>query len=93
MSELCTRCRRALRKEPYSQHARRYDAGNEVLRALGTGPRTLRQLAIGVYGEDSADNRCKVSRLLCAHRDVVEPLGDRKTWRLVGIAEHVEAAE
>lgn len=89
MSELCPRCRRALRKAP--THARRYNAGNEVLRALSTGPRTLRQLAVGVYGEDSADNRCKVSRLLFAHRDVVEPIGDRKTWRLV--QQHAEAAE
>jgi hypothetical protein len=93
VSELCSRCRRVLRKFPNAaeRRTRRHDAGNEVMRALSVGPRTLGQMAEGVYGADTPANRRKVSAQLGIHRDFVEPLRDGKTWRLA--QQHAEAAE
>lgn len=86
MQNACPHCA-ALRPRAVT---RRADAGAAILQALNAGPRTLSELAIGVYGYDAVATRRKVSANLKSYRDFVEPLGDGKSWRL---SRHVEAAE
>lgn len=81
---LCSECQGRLHA------AKRPGAAASILGALGTGPKTLRELAIGVYGADTPGNRRKAGWNLKRYRDVVESLGDG-VWAL---RTHVsEAAE
>lgn len=82
---LCSECQGRLHS------AKRPGAADAMLAALGTGPKTLRELAIGVYGADSSANRRKAGWNLKRYRDVAEPMGDGM-WRLIQ-QQHVEAAE
>ena len=87
----CARCHRAIKNArplvtPIYQR---------VLRALGTGPRTIGQLAHGIYGSDTPYNCRRASKQLTERcGDLVEPVpGKRGTWRLWQHYEQGEAAE
>ena len=60
---------------------RRHLAGADILRALNSGPRTLSQLAIGVYGDDEPSTIRRVSYVLSKYRDFVRSDGSG-TWEL-----------
>lgn len=84
--KLCARCQCEI-----AHQKRKTGAGSDVLQALNAGPRTVSQLAIGVYGYDSSGTRRKVSWLLKSYRDFVMPAGPGR-WALAG-RRHIEAAE
>lgn len=87
------RCERCFREEhdiEFSEGRRVKGAADSILRALGTGPRTLAELAFGVYGANRPELRRRVTWMLREHRDVVERVGP-STWALRKHA--AEAAE
>lgn len=68
------------RRAPYAQ-----DASERMLRALGLGPRNLKQLAVAIYGSDDSSTRRRTSSLLKAMKPEVEPVdpgSNSGVWRL-----------
>lgn len=83
------RCERCFKAEGEALVGRRVDVQDAVLSALSIGPRTLKQIAEGVYGSAAPEHRRKVTWILRNHRDVVERIAP-STWAL---RTHAEAAE
>ena len=56
-------------------------AGSDVLCALNNGPRTLGEIAHGVYGADTLHNRRKVTWVLKQYREHVRRVAP-STWEI-----------
>jgi hypothetical protein len=83
---LCEQCQCVLDAAPTFG-----DKTSAMLRALGTGPKHLRDLAIAMYGRDTANYRRRAATLLKQHRPDVESVDGKGTWRMAQL--RAEAAE